>query len=75
MRISACVQDNLGYASDGCIGLKKLRRFTWKTPHDTPHIASPNARTDKDGAKNGIKIITAIHAIKNIIVGRQPNLS
>jgi hypothetical protein len=52
----------------------KLSR-TWKTPQGIPHIASPKAKTFKDGAKNGIKIIIANHAINIIIVGRQPNLS
>jgi hypothetical protein len=35
-------------------------------------MASPNARTGKDGAKTGIKMVTVIHAMKNIMVGRQP---
>ena len=52
-----------------------MEGLTWKTPHETPHIASPNANTDKDGAKTGIKIIMAIQTIKTIMVGRQPNLS
>jgi hypothetical protein len=29
----------------------------------------------KDGAKTGMKIITAIHAMKTIMVGRQPKRS
>lgn len=50
-------------------------RRTWKTPHETPHIASPKAKTGSDGAKTGIKIITVIHAMKIIMVIRQPNRS
>jgi hypothetical protein len=49
--------------------------YTWKTPHDTPHIASPHANTASDGAKTGMKIMTVIQTIKNIIVGRHPNRS
>lgn len=48
---------------------------TWNTPHEMPHIASPNASTDKDGAKNEIKTDAAIQTMKNIIVLRHPNLS
>jgi hypothetical protein len=36
---------------------------------------SPKARIERDGANTGIKIMTAIHAIKNIIVCRQPKRS
>ena len=48
---------------------------TWKTPQGMPHIASPKAKTFKDGEKNGIKITTASQAMNAIIVGRQPNRS
>jgi hypothetical protein len=54
---------------------KHMSLLTWKTPHETPHIASPHAKMDKDGAKTGMKIMTAIHVIKIIMVGRQPSLS
>lgn len=50
-------------------------RLTWKTPQDTPHIASPNASNDNDVEKKGMKIIKAIQPMKNIIVGRQPKRS
>jgi hypothetical protein len=26
----------------------------WKTPHGIPHMNSPKARTERDGAKNGM---------------------
>jgi len=48
---------------------------TWKTPQATPHMASPKARTGREGAKKGIKMAIVIHAMKNIMVGRHPNLS
>jgi hypothetical protein len=38
-------------------------------------MASPHARIERDGAKTGMKIMTAIHAMKNIMVGRQPKRS
>jgi hypothetical protein len=38
-------------------------------------MAAPNAKTGSDGAKTGMKITTVIHAMKNIIVRRQPNRS
>jgi hypothetical protein len=40
-----------------------------------PHIASPKAKTLSEGAKKGMKIMTANQAMKAIIVGRQPNRS
>jgi len=49
-----------------------MLKVTWKTPHEMPHMNSPKAKTPKEGEKNGMNIIIAIHAIKNIIVGRQP---
>ena len=36
---------------------------------------SPQAKIDKEGAKNGIKIVTVKEAMKIIIVLLQPNLS
>ena len=38
-------------------------------------MASPNANTDKEGVKKGIKMTSAIHTMKNIIVFRLPNRS
>lgn len=38
-------------------------------------MASPQARIGRDGVNTGMKIITAIHAMKNIIVCRQPKRS
>jgi hypothetical protein len=38
-------------------------------------MASPKAKTGNEGAKTGMKIITAIHVKKNIRVGREPNRS
>jgi hypothetical protein len=55
--------------------LEAKLRHTWKTPHETPHIASPQARTGKEGANTGMKIITAIHAMKAIMVARHPKRS
>lgn len=49
--------------------------LTWKTPQETPHMASPKAKTGREGAKTGMKIMTAIQLMKNIIVGRQPKRS
>ena len=54
---------------------KRKHARTWNTPQETPHIASPNARTGREGANTGIKIITVIQAMKNIIVGRHPKRS
>jgi hypothetical protein len=49
--------------------------LTWKTPHGIPHMASPKAKTESEGAKTGMNRTTAIQTINSIIVGRQPNLS
>lgn len=38
-------------------------------------MASPQARTGRDGAKQGMAIMTAIQAMKNIMVFLAPNLS
>ena len=35
-------------------------------------MASPHAKIARDGANTGMKIMTAIHAMKNIMVLRQP---
>jgi len=42
-----------------------------QTPQLTPHSASPTARTESDGAKIGMKTMTPIQHMKNIIVKRQ----
>lgn len=38
-------------------------------------MASPQAKIERDGAKTGMKIMQAIHAMKNIIVCRHPKRS
>lgn len=44
-------------------------------PHETPHIASPNASTDNDGAKKTMKTAQNIQPIQNMNVRRHPKRS